>query len=183
MTEIRSTIDLVMERTKNMVQSSEEKAGTRARELDDQARGWLLALAEDRMRPGDVNLRLQDMPESERTGFREALIRVMIWNFHLEDENEPILTGLAMLAGDRLGPLIQEARALFRDYDEELGALEALAAGDALADLAKKGISGSALQPKAGAAPDRPDAVERLKVHYGAKLEKIQEDMRVLAGV
>ena len=47
MAEIKSTIDLVMERTKDMVQSKEEKDKAEEEKRENKARGLLLKLRED----------------------------------------------------------------------------------------------------------------------------------------
>jgi len=77
MAEIKSTIDLIMERTKNLSLSEEEKTAIRRREAEGKVKGWI-----QRHRDGQATLRdvkkeyaeeKKAFPETERI-FRSALL-------------------------------------------------------------------------------------------------------------
>lgn len=181
MAEIRSTIDLVMERTKGMTPSAQELEEARAREWEKKARGYLIRLAEGQIRTGDMNLILEDVPPEDRPELKQALVRVMVWNFDLEDDNEPVLIGLGVLAGDKLGSFIAEARALFKDFVQEKQGLDRGAAGHVLGELSAKGITGPALKPKFESDPQYTESLARMKEHYRLRLSKLQDGMLLAA--
>ncbi|MDY6853038.1 MAG: hypothetical protein SV487_13315, partial [Thermodesulfobacteriota bacterium] len=116
MAEIKSTMDLVMERTKNMLQSSEERARAEEEAWRNKAKGYLLRLAEGRLRPGDLPDLFQKMPAKEGGPLKASLVKVLIEAITLEGDNQPVLTSLGVLAGEDLGPLIWEVQKIIKEF-------------------------------------------------------------------
>ena len=106
MAEIKSTIDLVMERTKDMVQSKEEKDKAEEEKRENKARGLLLKLREDEILAGDLPGIVQGFDEVDRPGLSKALLRLMVEALAFEEENEVLLTGLGVLAGESVDGVI-----------------------------------------------------------------------------
>jgi hypothetical protein len=68
MAEIKSTLDLIMERTKNLTLTEEEKKAIRTKEVKSRVRGWF-----QRYSDGALTIRdLKENMEQERTTFPEA---------------------------------------------------------------------------------------------------------------
>jgi len=177
MAEIKSTMDLVMERTKNMVQSSEERAKADEEARRNKAKGYLLRLAEGRLRPGDLTDLFQEMPAEEGGALKASLVKVLIEAISLEGDNQPILTSLGVLAGEDLGPLIWEVQEIIEESGREDEALASEAAGKVLEELAAKGITGSALRPKPAPDPAYDQTRIGLRRGFKARLERVQADM------
>ncbi|MEW5724235.1 MAG: hypothetical protein AB1896_14085 [Thermodesulfobacteriota bacterium] len=74
---------------------------------------------------------------------------------------------------------MRETEEVLGSYEQRKAELSRRAAGDVLAELAAKGIRGSALQPKAAADPDYTGRMEELGREYGARLA---EKKRVMLG-
>ncbi|MCA1960500.1 MAG: hypothetical protein LDL33_06870 [Desulfomonile sp.] len=74
MSEIRSTIDLIMERTRGMTLSEKEKEEVHREELSKRARGLCIQLMEHRAEVAEVLSALEADPEQDR-----ELLRSLLW--------------------------------------------------------------------------------------------------------
>jgi len=140
MAEIRSTIDLIMERTKNLTMTSEEKKELRNRELAEKAKGWVvryldgvlaLETLQEEMKKEDEDAKtlkkilataISEMLDPEQD--QERLFRLLTEVLHVE---EPALTGALADYRTRKKKLLEKEAAEF------------------LAELKESGIGGSAL--------------------------------------
>lgn len=182
MAEIKSTMDLVMERTKNMLQSSEERTRAEEDAWRNKAKGYLLRLAEGRLRPGDLPDLFQKMPAKEGEPLKASLVKVLIEAITLESDNQPVLASLGVLAGDDLGPLIWEVQEIIKEFGQEDEALANEAAGKVLEELAARGITGPALKPKSASDPAHGQARIELKRGFKARLGRVRADMMEKTG-
>jgi len=177
MGEIKSTLDLVMERTKDMVQSKEERRRTAEQEWENHARGWLLRLQEGEFLPGDLPNIFEDLGPEEKKGLTKGLVRAMIKSLDLDQNNRTVLAGLGVLAGDILGPLIRRVDELLQNYEQEKEKLAGQAADRLLKELAAQGISGSALRPKFENDPGYLEAAAGLKKNFEGRLASVRAEM------
>lgn len=171
MAEIKSTIDLIMERTKNLSLSEEEKTAIRRREAEGKARGWI-----QRYRDGMATLRdlkkeyaeeKKAFPESERI-FRSALLE------HVEPggENGAVFEIMEKILKMKTEPVRELAEA----YREELSRVVRECLEAEREALRRKGVSGAAVIPN----PNRDkDLLERIRQGRSAFQERIRE--RLLA--
>lgn len=177
MAEIKSTMDLVMERTKNMIQSSAERTRAEEEAWRNKAKGYLLRLVEGRLQPGDLPDLFQEMSAKEGGLLNASLVKVLIEALALEGDNQPVLTSLGVLAGEALGPLIWEVQEIIKEFGREKEAAASEAAGKVLEELAAKGITGSALRPKPGLDSVHDQARLELRRDFKARLGRVQADM------
>ena len=175
MSEIKSTLDLVMERTRNLVQTEEEKFEIRAREREARIKGYVLGLREGRIEPGDLPGLAADEALEDFEGFRGALIRGLLGALDLELDNGVLVEALRLLGGERLEKTLLEVEAIFEEYRRAKAETVSEAADGILEELAATGISGSALRPIVEADPGYLAAVEELRRRYQGKLERMLE--------
>jgi hypothetical protein len=151
MAEIKSTLDLVMERTRHLTLSEEEKQQQALAEFKKNLAGLILkfqdsAISLDRLKRETDLLR-------EASGIRDSsvLVAEIAGRLDLEKENDRVLlllkelcgadsSGIASVLGKCSNALRQEREALVRRKSEELDKL--------------RGISGSAVMPNPDAATD-----------------------------
>lgn len=147
MAEIKSTMDLVMERTAGMTLSDDEKASLAKGEAVKRARG-LLGRFEDSGWSADVFERLLlNEPENERDKVREVALGLFVEGLEPDAELGERLRVLARVFGLDDALVDDLADVHYRLQRAEAGAEEAARAA-ILADLAARGVSGSALIPK-----------------------------------
>lgn len=149
MAEIKSTLDLIMERTAGLSLSAEEKAEQQAAEARKRAKGLALKVLSGRITDRQLERELAELQAEERDRFG----RFVAWEFIRElnlDSYQPRLIGEALskvlpeLAGEVLEGLTEAAK----KYRAETARRTALGYETALKELAGLGISGSAVRPK-----------------------------------
>jgi len=177
MSEVKSTIDLVMERTKGMLMSEEERRAIQIRESAEKANGILMGLREARIAPDELDQVLsEEEDEDKRTDLRRALLRAAIDDLAL-DRAKVMAEILAALAPADLAGLIDEFERLSEEYARRHETMNSGATGNAIQDLAAIGISGSALKPKMEADPAYQENLSRLNLEFQSRLDLIRTAM------
>lgn len=169
MGEIKSTLDLVMEKTKHMTLSEAEKKEHRNDEDRKKIRGMLQkyldgGMAMDELAAGIEKLRNADNPAIDRLLKREIFEKV-----DLDRENRPLFGLLNKLYGIDTRPL----EALLKRYREDLDSESRRRAAASIETLKKQRfISGAAVVPNLE--NDAEWETRRKGIHgqYGEALEK-----------
>ena len=183
MAEIKSTIDLVMERTKNMGLSEEEKAQARTEEAQKRAKGIALALEEKRLDPNDVLQTMADSDVADKEALKRFTALELINRLDLEADNQPLLDALPHLVGDRLKSLIPMAKDLFAQFQANREQMDQETSGSILDQLAAMGITGSALAPLTESDSDSTSDMNQTMALAQAQLAQIQDHMRLATGL
>jgi hypothetical protein len=166
---IRSTIDIMMERTRGMALSSEERESLRREDMLKKAKGYKLKLLENLSVWDEVLSSLAQEPPADR-----ALVESFLWRILVEElpSNEEILKYLDVLEAIAPGKssTLKEMRTAFKS-----GAKDRISDRKKLVHKEKKrlaalGISGTAVMPKI---PPDADAGD----DFSAVLEKFKSQL------
>jgi len=147
--EIRSTLDLIMDKTRGMSLSQAEKESLHMEELRKRANGFKIRLLDDPSRTDEILATLDNEPESDR-----RLLHSLLWNTMLDTlpADEEILKYLHVMemlpAGKAKATKLHELRASFRSWLKTRGADRKKVLARERKKLAAAGISGSAVVPK-----------------------------------
>jgi len=142
MAKIKSTLDLVMERTKNLAMSREDREALQRKEWEDKARGWAQMLLDQKITIDEL---MKDFTvESSRYGALADILHVELTR-HIDPDadNSIILKALTEVIGLEVKPFtdfINEYHARYELYRQEHQ-------GRLLSELKARGISGTALVP------------------------------------
>lgn len=179
MAEIKSTLDLVMERTRNMRPSREEREEMLAREREKKAKGLLLRLSEGQLRPDNLYAAVVEAggPEEAET-LAAGLRRLLVEDLNLDQDPGPIAAAFEALAGPAMAAPLQALQALQQEYRDNLAVLEDKAAAQALKKMADRGITGPALRPKPAWTPEIDEQRLQLRRRAESRFEQVR---RVLA--
>ncbi|MBM4327032.1 MAG: hypothetical protein FJ118_07695 [Deltaproteobacteria bacterium] len=149
MTEIRSTIDLMMERTRGMSLSEEEKDSLRREELTKRAKGFRIKLLDAASQADDILGSLANEPEADR-----KLLFSYLWNEmadgipadHHAQKHLDIMEKLPQAAAksELLGRFRELAKRFSKDQKKDKHKILA----HEKKKLAALGISGAAVVPK-----------------------------------
>jgi hypothetical protein len=178
MADIKSTIDLVMERTENMVQSDEEKEAEKARERLAKARGIDLGLVEERIKLEELP-RLIDEEADDRAEFQKALLTTIIDNLNLQDDPQHRLAAVEQLSGAAVADVTERIDGIIRAYQRRRDEAAGETSDQVLVDLAAKGIGGSALRAVGGGRPAEDD--EALQAEYRNQLDAAKKKLTAKA--
>lgn len=173
MSEIKSTLDLVMERTRNMFQSDEDKQREKENEMAAQAKGICLGVQEGRIEVEEIPAMLEEQDESDRPILKKALIATLARSISLDGENTVIFESLESLTDESRAEDILGLKGLLAEYREQQETLATSARKKALLDLAEQGISGSAVQPNLEMLPEYYQEMNEMELSVQARLAKI----------
>lgn len=150
MGEIKSTLDLVMERTRHLSMSAEEKAHQRQADFSKRLQGLLQQYADGILTVDRLQDRIRALQEELTVVDQKAVMTAVIQRMDMED-NQPWLTLLVDLKPD-LSPHLEGALARFQNEKEGLSqrALEGLRTSMAQ----QNGIAGTAVVPNPAKDPD-----------------------------
>lgn len=166
MAKIRSTLDIVMERTKGLSMSREERERLRDKELSDKARAWAQWYLDEKWSWDDLRSRLESAGD-DRPRLTSLLEKELASGIRLGADNSRIVDALGRLSGagtDRIAQVVELYQgellsALDRHREEGRLRLEAAA------------IRGSAVIPNQEADPSWEKELEDL--HGRLKLSLI----------
>jgi len=158
MAEIKSTLDIIMEKTRGLTMTDEEKAAMHDRELEGKTRGLVQKYLDGTI-PMAKFQKEWDRLGKDREKALTILKRICVENVEPEGENGPLLELLRDVAGmesDSLERALERAR---EDLDtRRLESQERIREA-----LAESGIYGSAALPNLNADPQWKEIVFRQK--------------------
>lgn len=169
MGEIRSTLDIIMEKAKNLEVTEEEKAELQRKETVAKVKGLLQKYLDGLLGMEDISREIQSMSEEAQGWAREALKNECMDRIDFEKDNPQILGLLEQVLGsDTRGvrKLIEEFRSkLIREAERIKGQMEK--------ELQRKGIRGSAVLVNHRAAPEWLPFVEQQRRSFRERLKGI----------
>ncbi len=174
MAEIKSAIELAMERTKNLVMDEEERRALARKELDSRVRGvvrrYLEGLTDVPAFIGEFeNLKGDD--EEKKT----VLLAILFEELDLRRENGAVLDLLDVVNGRLDRTLREELHAIRRQFLEDLTRRAAGAREGILERLRVGGISGEAIELNLEAWPEWQDSMEEATLALQGRVDSWKE--------
>ncbi len=170
MGEIRSTLDIIMEKTKGLTMTEEEKREFKRREMAGKARGLIQKYMDGIIDLDRVKIEAAAAGEGRKDTFRQIMIEESMDWIEPGQDNEAVLKILNNMTGIDIHP-VREILADFEGrMEEEKTAREtALRTG-----LKEKGISGSAVIPNIEADQEWIHYVADIKEEFRYLLNKLE---------
>ena len=166
MGEIKSTLDIIMEKTKGLTMTEEEKQSFQKREVEGKVSGFLLKFLDNLMGLDRLKIEMAGLGEDKQTMAQQILKEECLSRIDPEGDNAPLIQALKYVAGIDTGPL-QNALSMFHEDLERQRAKREEAARET---LRQGGISGSAVVPNLNADPEWGNYVLKVKEQLGEKL-------------
>ncbi|MDY0187397.1 MAG: hypothetical protein RBR16_05680 [Syntrophus sp. (in: bacteria)] len=165
MADIKSTLDLIMERTKGLTMTEKEKRALHSRELGGKVKGRVQKCID-----GTLNLaRLKEEIKQEKAKEPEllpVLMKELLDRVDPDGNSELVFQMMESILHRDVAPL----RELVDGYRTELSKKERELAARATSDLTLQGISGSAVVPNLDRDPRWIKDREQLKNRYIQKI-------------
>jgi hypothetical protein len=180
MAEIKSTLELALERTKKMVISEKEKEEIRQKKLREKAKGLFHRYREGHAPLSELQKEIERMDEKTSAAVKDFLLSQWIDALSLKDEDERLIKGIEWLKNGRLEEVPGRFRHLFSQYREEMEKTRQEVRTRLEELLRREGIAGNAIEPNVEGNPLWKEAVEKLDHLYGGKLEEIKKQLRTL---
>jgi hypothetical protein len=169
--EIKSTVDLVLEKTRNLTLSEEEKLDLEGEELDKKIRGLVNRYLDNILPLSRLKEEIQGI-DSKRNGLAlKFLKKHLLAHFDPDRDNTPVLSALSEIAGFDVSPLTK----LQKEYQAEKEETERAFKERALLALEERGVSGSAVVPNLSQDPHWNQSLTSLRNRYQERLTTIQD--------
>jgi len=179
MGEIKSTLELAMERTKRFAVSEKEKDEIKQKEVLRKATSLFHRYREGHLSLNDILKEIEGMEGKTATTVKEYLLSRWINALCLDDDNERNLKGVELLKGKSIAQVKQEFHHLLSQYQREKERVKEKVGVQLIAALKKGGIWGSAVEPKLEGSELWNKENENLDQSYRMTLEEIKQQLRV----
>ena len=170
MGEIKSTLDIIMEKTKGLTLTEEEKKAFRKKEVERKVKGLLLKFVDGRMNLENLKKEIIAIAEKDQGMAMEVVLKECLDRIDPEADNGLLFETLEHVAGVDTTSFQKRLSEFQKDLKDEKGIRE-----QALRKrIVEKGISGSAVLPNI-----RAD--QQWIHHVQAAKEKFREELQALA--
>jgi len=180
MGEIKSTLELAMERTKRFSISNEEKTEIKRKEIIQKATSLFNRYVEGYLPLNEILKEIERMEEKTAKAVKESLLSQWIDALSLNGKCERIIKGIESLKQQSIDEGKQEFNRLLSQYQKEKKKFEEEVRIQVTAALRKESIYGDAVEPKLEGDELWKKEKGELDHSYRTKLEEIKEQLRVL---
>lgn len=172
MGEIKSTLDLVFEKTRNLTLSDEEKRGLAREKLDKKVQGLCNRYLDNFFPVSRLKDEMEKIASNDRELAYNFLKKYLFARFELDGDNSLIVSALTELANYNITSL----KNLQKEYNlEKEGAKKAFTEKSLLA-LKESGVSGSAVVPNLDNIPEWNEFLKKLRKSYRERLQTIENN-------
>jgi hypothetical protein len=172
MAEIKSTLDIIMEKAKRFSVTEEEKKGFKRQELEGKIKGLVQKALDGILDSVRFEVELLAFDAKEKDLVDQILKEEVVARIELGANNEALLKILEYAAG----PASSDIRKLLAEFEKKTEKQEETRRETLLENFKKKGISGSAILPNLDADPEwlraRSEVTRQLK-------DEIKEHIRL----
>ena len=169
MGEIKSTLDLVLEKTRNLTLSDEEKRDLAQGELDKKIRGIAGKYLDNLLPLNRVKEELESTESNEPDLSYKLFTQHLLARFDLDVDTGAILSALKEVVGFDIAPLTT----LQEEYLAEKETARRSFAEDTLSALKERGVSGSAVVPNLDGIPEWVRFRKDLSERYRERIEAL----------
>ncbi len=179
MGEIKSTLELAMERTKKFALSDQEKEAMKQKEVLQKATSLFHRYRDGHLSLNEVLKQIEKMEEKTARTVKESLLSQWIDVLSLEDD-ERTLKGIESLKRQSIHEVEKKFHHLLSQYQAEKETVKEKRRAQLAEVLEREGICGSAVEPNLEGSELWKKEEEKLNHSYRIKLEKIKEELRAL---
>jgi len=180
MAEIKSTLELAMERTKKIGISEKERKEIKQKEIGQKVNALSHRYMQGHLSLNEILREMEKMDEKTQTIAKETLVSQWIDALSLKNEDERLLKGIESLRHRTTDQLKEKHHQLLSQYRREEEKIKEKVRAQLTEALKREGIHGSAVELNIEASPLWKKEGENLDHLYSSKLEEIKEALRSL---
>jgi hypothetical protein len=168
--EIKSTLDLVLEKTKNLTLSKDEKLSLAREELDKKVQGFVNRYVNNFLPLNRLKEEIEKI-DTKVHGLTYTLLKKhLLTHLDLDSDNSSILSALSEIAGFDIAPL----NALQKEHNSVKEEKKRSFITRGLEALEERGVSGSAVEPNLNHIPEWDQFLTRLHKKYRERIRTIE---------
>ena len=180
MGEIKSSLELAMEKTKKFAVSEKEKQELKQKEVLQKATGLFHRYRDGNLSLSEILKQIERMEEKTATTVKASLLSQWIDALSLDEGGERNLKGIESMGQRDIDRVKQKFHSLASQYQEEKEKVKERVKFQLLEALRNDGIYGSAVEPKLEGDELWRKENEKLDQSYKIRLEEIKEQLRGL---
>jgi hypothetical protein len=180
MAEIKSTLELAMERSKKFTISEKEKEEIKQKEVLQKATGLFHRYREGHLPLTEMLREIERMDEKPASTVREFLLDRWIDALSFNAEEERLFRGIEVLKGKEIVRVKEKFHRLLSQFQKEREKIKEEVRVQLTEVLRKENIYGTAVDPKLEGSEIWKKENEKLDHSYRMKLEEIKEQLRSL---
>jgi hypothetical protein len=180
MAEIKSSLELAMEKTKKFAISEKEKEEIKQKEVLQKATNFFHRYREGHIPLNEILKEIEKMEKKTTITVKEVLLSQWIDSLSLEDDDERTLKGIESLKEQNIDKLKEEFHTLLSQYQDEKEKVKEEVRVQFTEAIRRDGIYGSAVEPKLEGAELWKKENEKLVQSYKKKLEEIKGQLKGL---
>ena len=177
MAEIKSAIELAMEKTKDLHLSREEMQKLKEEEMKSKAHSLVNRFLEVDFHLKEAEKELLKFTPDERKQLEKLMRQYLSEAIQLDRDNDLIFQGIETFR-EESKPLIRQIQQLIKKYREQKEKAYEETEKNLLTNWQKQGISGSAVQAKVEGGPEWEKALSRFKPAFEEQLRVLQEELK-----
>ena len=177
MAEIKSAVELAMEKTKGLQLSREEKEKLKEEELHSRAQGLVNRFLEADFHLKEVEKDLAKYDPGQREPLEKLMLHYLGEAITLDRDNDLIFQGIEAFE-KKSKNTIKKIRELIEGYRQRQEKEYKQAEKVLLKKWERQGISGSAVQPKVEGSQEWQDAVDKFKPPFDDQLHILKKELQ-----
>jgi uncharacterized protein YnzC (UPF0291/DUF896 family) len=171
MAEIKSTLDLIMERTKNLTMTEEEKKAVQRKEWEGRIKGNVQKYIDGIVDIVDMKSYVET-EESKLPELRQILREEILERIQPDGDNGKLLLVLEQVLDTAPGPIDN----LIASFQKNIDTAKASREKSLKKELERKGISGSSVVPNLDCNEDWQELIQKLKSDFRNQLMSIKDN-------
>jgi len=171
MGEIRSTLDIIMEKTKDLKISDEEKEAFKEQEMTGKIKGLIQKFLDGIIDMEQLRGEVSGLVEKGGDMVKRLIREESVSRIELEGNNEPLFRLLEEITGSEVDSLREVLKAFEKRLEREKDTREQ----GFKKRLEKQGISGSAVLPNINADPEWSRYVSEVKEEFQERLASYRQ--------
>ena len=172
MGEIKSTLDLVFEKTRNLTLSDEEKLSLAHEKLDKKVQGLCNRYLDNFFPVSRLKHEMEKIANNDRKLAYSFLKKYLFSRFDLDSDNSLIVSALNEIADCGITSLNN----LQKEYNSEKEGTKKAVTEKSLMTLKESGVSGSAVVPNLDNIPEWNEFLKTLRERYQEQLQTIENN-------
>jgi DNA-binding transcriptional MerR regulator len=174
--DIKSSIELAMEKTKGLHLSHAEKEKLKEEELHSRAQGLVNRFLEVDFHLKEVEKDLAKYDPGQREHMEKLMLHYLCEAINLDRDNDLVFQGIEAFEKKSKNPL-KKIRELMEEYHQRREKEYKRAEKVLLTKWERQGISGSAVQPRIEGSQEWQEALDKFKLPFEDQLHILKEQL------
>ncbi|MDO9529822.1 MAG: hypothetical protein Q7J27_11800 [Syntrophales bacterium] len=172
MGEIKSTLDIIMEKTKNLTMTEAEKEDLRRTELAAKVKGWVLKYIDNRINQETLKSELTKEGQDNHSTLLKLLKKELLESLQMDDDNVKTLELMKDILNIKKDPFVN----IIKDFQKEAAFEKSKRLGNIKNLLTKRRVFGSAVIPNLTLDESWDTYYQELEAEYKKRLQAVTDN-------